>query len=262
MPEACSGLLPSDEFPKKNALPMKQYRQLFFDLDNTLWDFDRNSRLALAETFRKFNPGLHQFDRFFEVYSKYNEDLWELYRKERITKQELTRSRFDLSFRDTGITGIDGEEFNREYLALLPHQTHLCEGARSVLEKLSAKHNLYIITNGFSEVQYKKLENSGLSPFFKRVFTSEEIRINKPSPEIFRYAMKTCNARKKESLMVGDSWEVDIVGAMETGMDQVWVVRNRQERQKSSAENKQPPVSGTKTYVINQLEELLDIIPA
>jgi putative hydrolase of the HAD superfamily len=239
---------------------MKEYRHLFFDLDNTLWDFDLNSRLALRETFVKYNLGLHQFDRFFEVYIRHNEHLWELYRNNMITKQELTRSRFDLSFRETGITGIGGEEFNGEYLAILPDQTALCRGALDVVKKLSVQYKLYIITNGFSEVQIKKMDKSGLLPYFRRIFTSEETGINKPSPEIFRYALKTSNAQKKESLMIGDSWEIDIAGAMEAGLDQVWIVHNGTEQEYTSDMCHQHGISRTKTYRIQKLEELLNII--
>ncbi len=239
---------------------MKKYSHLFFDLDNTLWDFDLNSRLALRETFEKYNLGLHHFDHFFEVYSKHNGQLWELYNKNRITKQELTRSRFDLSFRETGITGIGGEDFNREYLAYLPDQTALCRGALDVVKKLAVQHRLYIITNGFSEVQVKKMDNSGLTPFFRKIFTSEEIGINKPSPEIFRYALKTVNARKKDSLMIGDSFEIDIAGAKEAGLDQVWIVHSRPEQDNTSEIHHQQGISRTKTYKIHKLEELLNII--
>lgn len=238
---------------------MKKYRHLFFDLDNTLWDFDRNSRLALRETFIKYNLGLHQFDRFFEVYSKHNGLLWELYNKNKITKQELTRSRFNLSFGETGITGIDDEDFNREYLALLPGQTALCPGALDVVKKLSGQLNLYVITNGFSEVQFKKMENSGLLPYFNKIFTSEETGINKPSPEIFRYALKTTNAPKKESLMVGDSFEIDIVGAMNAGLDQVWIVNSRQRLEDTARLLHQQGNSRTRTYRIHQLGKLLSI---
>jgi putative hydrolase of the HAD superfamily len=239
---------------------MNRYRHLFFDLDSTLWDFDRNSPLALKETFRKYNLDLRLFDRFYEVYSRYNNTLWELYRRNGITKQELTRSRFELTFTDTGITGIDGSEFNNDYLDLLPEQTLLCAGAKEVLEKLSMKAEMHIITNGFSEVQYRKMANSGIRQFFKRIFVSEEIKSNKPSPEIFRYAMKACNARKKECLMIGDSWEVDIIGAMQTGMDQIWYNPVPDEKQVSEAESYLRLHSKTTTYRIIHLEELLTIL--
>jgi putative hydrolase of the HAD superfamily len=239
---------------------MSRYRHLFFDLDNTIWDFNLNSYHALKETFILYGLDLHLFDRFFEIYIFHNEKLWELYRQNRITKEILSRERFRLSFAETGITGVDGTGFNRDYLTRLPDQTRLCDGAGNVLEKLSGKYEMYIITNGFSEVQYAKLENSGISRFFSKVFVSEEIGYAKPSPEIFRFAMKHCNARKRESLMIGDSWEVDIAGAMETGIDQVYYQPYEDSVLPENGEKSGKKNSKTTTYLIKHLEELVNIL--
>jgi len=237
-----------------------RYRHLFFDLDNTIWDFDRNSWFALRETFRKFNLDEGRFEEFFASYNHHNERLWELYRKNAITKQALSHSRFDLALQEMGITGIDGMEFNDAYLEGLPLQTRLCEGAPKVLEILSAKYQMHIITNGFVEVQYKKMALSRLSPFFRGIFVSEEIKSPKPSPEIFRHALKSSNARKKESLMIGDSWEVDIMGAMKVGIDQVHYAPFLENRDFTPEESEIVGHSRTCTYRINRLEELLDFL--
>ncbi len=202
-------------------LNRSHYRHLFFDLDNTLWDFSRNSWFALQNALEKHSLDPAHFSAFYQVYNRHNDALWELYRQNGITKEELSRGRFDRTLEELGIRGIDGLELNQTYLSLMPLQTHLCEGAMEVVENLARRYQLHIITNGFSEVQYKKLTNSGLAPYFKKVFVSEEIKSPKPSPGIFRYALKSCNARKKESLMIGDSWEIDILGAMKVGIDQV-----------------------------------------
>jgi putative hydrolase of the HAD superfamily len=239
---------------------MKKYRHLFFDLDNTVWDFNLNSRHALIETFSIYNLDMGLFDRFFETYMIHNERLWELYRQNGITKEELTKTRFSLSFQDTGIEGIDGSIFNHDYLEQLPLQTRLCDGAREVLEKLSLKYEMHIITNGFSDVQYKKMAHSDLNRFFKRIFTSEEIKSPKPSPEIFRHALKTCNARKKESLMIGDSWEVDIIGAMQTGIDQIHYAPYLADSNFIEEEMLAIKRTRTVTFRINRLEELLDLL--
>jgi putative hydrolase of the HAD superfamily len=203
---------------------------------------------------------LHLFDRFFEIYTFHNERLWELFRQNGITKEILTRQRFELSFAETGITGVDCIGFNRDYLVLMPDQTRLCDGTENVLEKLSGKYEMYIITNGFSEVQYAKLESSGISRFFSKMFVSEEIGYAKPSPEIFRFALKYCNARKRESLMIGDSWEVDILGAMETGIDQVFYHPFTGSKLPEDEEKFTKKDSKTTTYRINHLEELTGIL--
>jgi YjjG family noncanonical pyrimidine nucleotidase len=236
---------------------MKKYRHLFFDLDNTLWDFNLNSYYALRHTFEMVHLDMNLYEKFFPVYMANNERLWDLYRQNIITKEELSKSRFEISFLETGIEGINAVDFNRNYLLQMPLQTRLCDGAMNVLEKLSEKYDMHIITNGFAEVQYKKLKNSNLSQFFGKIFVSEEIKSPKPAPEIFHHALKTCNARKKESLMIGDSWEVDIVGALEIGMDQVFynpaLEANPEEKQLTNQGNG----SKTKTYFIRNLNELL-----
>jgi YjjG family noncanonical pyrimidine nucleotidase len=239
---------------------MKKYRHLFFDLDNTIWDFNLNSYYALKHTFEMYHLDMNHYEKFFGIYLTNNERLWDLYRQNKITKEELSKSRFEISFLETGIEGINAVDFNRDYLSQMPLQTRLCDGARNVLEKLSEKYDMHIITNGFAEVQYKKLEKSDLVHFFKKVFVSEEIKSPKPAPEIFHHALKSCNARKKESLMIGDSWEVDIVGALEIGMDQVFYnpvsETNLEEKQITNQGNK----SKTTTYHIRNLNELLTFL--
>jgi putative hydrolase of the HAD superfamily len=239
---------------------MKHYRHLFFDLDNTVWDFNMNSRFALLETFKLYNLDQSLFEGFLKSYIIHNEKLWALYRQNGITKEELTKKRFDLSFQETGLEGVDAVAFNRDYLDNLPFQTRLCDGALEVLEKLSRKYEMHIITNGFREVQYKKMEKSDLNRFFKRIFVSEEIKSPKPSPEIFRHAMKSCNARKKESLMIGDDWEVDILGAMQTGIDQVHYAPNLPDIYFTDEELVIINRFRTATFRINRLEELLDML--
>jgi YjjG family noncanonical pyrimidine nucleotidase len=238
---------------------MKHYRHLFFDLDNTIWDFNRNSWYALQETFKKFNLNLKSFEVFFEAYNRHNDHLWELYRQNEITKQDLSGKRFELTFLETGIIGINGMDFNNSYLERMPYQTRLCDGAMEVLKKLSVKYKMHIITNGFSEVQHKKLSVSGIDRFFGKVILSEDINISKPSPGIFLHALKTCNAKKKESLMIGDSWEIDIIGAMEAGIDQVHYTPFRKNAEFTPAESAVIAKSGTKTYRINRLEDVFRI---
>ncbi len=236
------------------------YKHLFFDLDNTVWNFDLNSYHAMFEVYLHYNLPVNQYDSFFEIYNLHNDKLWELYRRNEIPKYQLAAERFNLTFSDTGITGITGEEFNKKYLEQMPLQTKLCDGAHEVLEKLSKRFKLHVITNGFVEVQYKKLTNSNIRLYFDRIFISEEIGNPKPSREIFMHALKNTNARKRESLMIGDSWEVDVIGAMASGIDQVHYAPNLKSKLFAPDELIQITQSSTQTYRINSLIEIYAIL--
>jgi len=241
---------------------LKKYKHIFFDLDNTLWDFERNSAEALKLTFHQFHlDGLiNDFSEFHKVYAGHNERLWELYRNNGISKQELIRQRFQHTFDAFCLHGIDPLEFNEVFLRLMPLQTVLVPGAPEVLDYLNKKqYLLYIITNGFTEVQGKKLEMTGIRHFFKRIFISEEIGAQKPSGEIFESALKSSNARKMESLMVGDSWDVDIEGARKTGIDQVYFSSGlvHPEPGKQAGNHK---ANATVTFIISDLLQILSIL--
>jgi putative hydrolase of the HAD superfamily len=204
----------------------KKYTHIFFDLDNTLWDFTKNSYNALLKTFSFYSLQNHNDDYtlFFETYSKRNKLLWIDYRKGKISKDELKILRFQQTFNDLNIEGVDPDEVNTFYLTEMSRQVNLKEGAADLLDFLQRKgYLLYIITNGFREVQYEKLENTGLKKYFNKVFISEEIKASKPAKEIFEYAIKSANAKKKTSLMVGDEWETDVLGAVHAEMDVVWL---------------------------------------
>ena len=239
---------------------MTHYRHLFFDLDNTIWDFNRNSRDALMGCFPVFGLELSLFEEFFRIYNLHNDALWELYRRNGISKEDLSKARFNLTLEEMGISGIDGRELNQAYLAGMPLQTRLCEGTMEVLAPLARKYQLHIITNGFSEVQYKKLGHSGLATFFSKVFVSEEIKAPKPAPEIFRHALKTCNARKRESLMIGDSWEVDILGAMNAGIDQIHYAPDLPDASFTPAERESLHKNRTLTRRIQKLTDLIPLL--
>jgi putative hydrolase of the HAD superfamily len=204
----------------------KKYTHIFFDLDNTLWDFKTNSKLAMQITFDYFKIGTKQidFDTYYIIYEKHNHALWESYRKKEVDKKELIKRRFADTFTDLEIDGIDPEEINAFYLDEMAKQKVLYPGVIELLEHLKSKHyQLYIITNGFKDVQNKKLKLSGLYIYFNKVFTSEEVKTPKPGREIFEYAIKSANAKKERSLMVGDDWDVDIIGALNFGIDAVFI---------------------------------------
>jgi len=207
----------------KSALFSKKYTHIFFDLDNTLWDFNRNSKSAMQEAFDFYRLNMQaDFEKFFDIYTEYNHQLWALYRNNEVGKKELTRLRFQNTFEDLNISGVDPEKMNETYLNVMPKQTFLNQGASELLQYLkSKKYQLFVITNGFKEVQYNKIKTSSLKPFFQKVFVSEEIKTPKPGREIFEYAVKSSNAKKSKSIMVGDDWETDILGAVNFGIDAI-----------------------------------------
>lgn len=205
---------------------MKKYQHIYFDLDRTLWDFDKNSVLAFKEIFSKYNLNniFPDFNSFVCTYQKHNDDLWALYREGKIKKAKLRNERFLLTLEDFGIKDEKlAEKIGDEYVTISPMQTVLFPNVHEILTYLKAKkYNLYIITNGFKEVQYVKLENSNLTQYFDKVFTSEEVGHQKPKPEIFSHAITTVNAKKVQSIMIGDDINVDIQGAKDFGIDQIF----------------------------------------
>lgn len=208
----------------------KRYTHIFFDLDNTLWDFEKNSRVAMQSTFNHFifDSFKIDFNTFLKVYSKHNDALWMNYRKKEMGKKELVRRRFQDTLSELKICGVDPEQMNIFYLNEMPKQKLLYPGVLEILEYLKNKHyQLFIITNGFTEVQHRKIESSGLKTFFKKVFTSEEVKTPKPGREIFEYAVKSVNAKKINSLMIGDDWEVDVRGAIDFGIDAVYFANKK-----------------------------------
>ncbi len=210
-------------FVKKQDL--KAYKHIFFDLDRTLWDFDANSRAALTDVFEKHELGKYyeSCEPFIQGYHKHNELLWDRYRQGNIKKELLRSLRFDLTLQDAK---VDNKELARtigeDYLHLSTEKTILFPFTHEILIYLQEKYPLYILTNGFRETQFSKMKNCNLSKYFHAVFTSETIGYNKPHPKIFQWAMSSVNGRKEECLMIGDDIEVDILGAKNCGIDQVF----------------------------------------
>ena len=203
---------------------MRTYDHLFFDLDNTLWDFTTNSRLAMEQTLIQNGliPRLASFDSYFRYYEQINHSLWNDYHSKKITKQKLITERFSRSMQPFGIIDYDWKVLNSRYLENMALQTQLFPGTLETLTSLKSKgYQMHIITNGFREVQHSKLINCGLNEFFTQIFISEDIQTTKPHRQIFEHALKSTNAQKKRSIMIGDSWDTDIFGALEFGMDQI-----------------------------------------
>lgn len=205
-----------------------KYRHLFFDLDHTLWDFEANARATLKELHESLHleeRGINDFELFHKNYLAHNEKLWERYRNGYIKQDELRVKRMQLSLLDFKIADEElAKKMGELFLDLLPTRTILFPDAKEILAYLKNKnYELHLITNGFEKTQHNKLKHSGLNEFFKEVITSEGSNSLKPNKDIFEFALNKSGAVKEESIMLGDSIEVDIIGAMNAGIDQVYI---------------------------------------
>ncbi|MBQ7763251.1 MAG: YjjG family noncanonical pyrimidine nucleotidase [Flavobacteriales bacterium] len=227
---------------------------LFFDLDHTLWDFELNSSLALEETLENLSlvgrNGLTA-ENFIKRYHVINDRMWDQYRRGKIEKSALRSRRFDealalFSIRENGLA----ERFADMYLSLCPVKKNLFPGAQDVLENLSARYPVWLLTNGFSEVQAVKIENPGIKPYISGMVTSEEAGAKKPSREIFDYAVKRAGAEASSSAMIGDDLENDVHAALAAGFARaVWF----------NPSGSQGDVSDSRISVVKSLEELAGI---
>jgi putative hydrolase of the HAD superfamily len=205
-----------------------KYKHLFFDLDHTLWDFDANARATLQQLHIDLDlvsKGIHDFDLFYQNYLVHNEKLWARYRNGHIKQEELRLKRMWLTLLDFKIADEAlAQQLNELFLQLLPGRTILFPDTKEVLQYLLDKgYQLHLITNGFEETQHSKLKYSGLTPFFREVITSEGSNSLKPQKEIFDYALERAGATAAESIMIGDSLEIDVAGALNAGMDAIHV---------------------------------------
>lgn len=208
-----------------------KYKHLFFDLDHTLWDFDANARATLLQLHIDLNlpdKGIHDFDLFYRNYLVHNEKLWARYRNGYIKQEELRLKRMWLTLLDFKVADEAlAQQLNELFLHLLPTRTLLFPHAIEVLQYLREKgYCLHIITNGFEKTQHSKLDSCGLKKYFLHIITSEGSGSLKPQKEIFDFALTKAGAEAKESIMIGDSIEVDIEGAFNAGLDQVHVNYN------------------------------------
>jgi len=203
----------------------KSYKHIFFDLDRTLWDFDASSNEAFHDIYEKFglkNKGVDSVSSFKDYYNHHNEILWGQYREGKLSKEVLRGLRFRLTLKEFGVDDEElAQQIGMHYVKISPLLVHLFPNAFQILDYLHPKYQLHIITNGFSEVQYTKLETSGLGKYFIKVITSEEAGVKKPDPKIFELALNKAKANLDASIMIGDDPEVDIIGAKNIGMDQV-----------------------------------------
>lgn len=205
-----------------------QIKHIFFDLDHTLWDFETNSDKAFEKAFQNLQFKV-DLAKFLNYYRPINQKYWKLYREEKVTKAQLRHGRLKDTFKFLKIIVSDEmiEAMAVEYIRVLPENNQLFDGTLEILEHLSLKYQMHIITNGFQEVQHLKLEKSGISSYFKHIITSESVGFQKPHPDIFHYAMRVANTFPHESIMIGDNWEADIMGAHHCGMEVIFCNYNQ-----------------------------------
>ncbi len=231
---------------------MKKYKHVFIDFDRTLWDFEKST----AETFREIydifelkTKGIQLIDEFTETYNKKNDLLWSYYRKNEITKKSLNVKRFILTLNEFK---IDDQELAKQiaeyYIIHSPRKINMFPYVHEILSYLHLKYKLYLLTNGFEEVQQKKLDLGDLRKYFTSVITSEKAGVKKPDKGIFFYALGTTGAKVDESLMIGDDLRVDIDGAKTVNMDHIYV------------NYKKLPHNDTVTYEVNTLKEIETIL--
>lgn len=228
------------------------YKNLFIDLDDTLWDTCHNNKECLEELYNDYHWGRYyaSFEAFYAIYVPNNERLWEQYRNHEIERHTLIFERFHYMLSPMG---IDDREtvlaINRDFLNRTTTKTRLIPGAIELLEYLQPSYRLFILSNGFREVQFRKLSNAGLAPYIERMILSEDAGIQKPHKEIFDFALINTNSRRSESLMIGDSWDADIVGARNSRIDQLWL--NPQNH---------PAKEFAPTYTVKSLKEIKEIL--
>ncbi len=231
----------------------KQYKFVFLDLDDTIWDFHANAKAVLFEIFEEQH--LHRyfagFDEYFNIYAKRNLELWDMYGKGQITKVFLNVERFRHPMMKVGIDDITlAEETGLRFLDLLPSRTELIPYAKELLDYLSAKFPITVVSNGFFEVQYKKIHSCRLEKYFSHVVLSEEANALKPDKRIFEYALELNHATASETIMIGDSFEADIVGAQNAGIDQIFFQLNHEPIN----------IKVNPTFTVQHLEEILSIL--
>ena len=231
---------------------MKTYTHLFFDLDHTLWDFEKNSEETLKHLFEVYNLSRYgfSFDDFFRKYSYVNKRLWQLYNVGKVNQEQLRRTRFHKTLRDLGVPQDEiPVELEQEYLRICPTKSACFPFTHEALSYLKTKYQLHIITNGFKESQLQKISNSNLKAYFGEVITSECSGFAKPDRRIFQHALERVNwSDTKTCIMIGDNLEADILGAQNAGIDQVFF------------NPEQKPLPLKPTYEIACLSELQRIL--
>jgi putative hydrolase of the HAD superfamily len=231
---------------------LKNYQHLFFDLDHTLWDYDRNVRESLSELFQIYSlqdVGIPTFEQFFSSFHEVNFQLWDDYNLGKIDKQGLRRERFPRIFSHAGgDPNAIPAPFEEDFMHRTSSKPHLFPHSKEILDYLRKSYRVHLITNGFDESQAKKMRSSGLTDYFELVVTSETTGYKKPDPRIFHYALEQLNTAPSACLMIGDNPNSDILGAQRADIDQVYF----------NPEGKASPIQAT--YEIRHLQELEQLL--
>ena len=215
---------------------MKNIKHIFFDLDHTLWNFEKNSALTFKFLLDKYNITI-DLQKFLKVYMPINFSLWNLYRDDKITKEYLRHNRLKSTFEKLNIKIDSGliDKISNDYVKHLPDNNFLLPNAISVLDYLFQKYKLHIITNGFTEVQNTKISNSNLNKYFSCIIDSETVGVKKPHSKIFNYAYNISKAAyKNECLMIGDNYQADVMGALNNGFKAIHLNSNNESYHENS----------------------------
>ncbi|MBO5961022.1 MAG: YjjG family noncanonical pyrimidine nucleotidase [Paludibacteraceae bacterium] len=230
---------------------LKTYSAVFIDWDDTLWDFHATAYIAMEKAYDTYDLQryFHSFQHFYNLYEGRNRELWAEYAQGNITKDNLQRERFQYPFRmvnqeDDDLAGQVGNDF----LELTIQQNKLITGAKELMAYLAQKYPIIVLSNGFKEVQYRKIATSGLQEYITHVVLSEEVGVQKPNKLIFEYALKLINKKASEVMMIGDNMETDIMGAAEMGMDTIYLSKNM------------TSTTDYPTYTVQTLREIQNIL--
>jgi putative hydrolase of the HAD superfamily len=231
----------------------KAYKHILWDLDHTLWDFEKNSIAALQKLYDNFeleNKGIANFESFEKVYHAHNDKLWARFRKGYISREAMRWKRMHVSLIDFKILDEKlAKDMGEKYLDYLPEQNNLFDNALEILEYCKNKnYKQHIITNGFEETQMQKMRNSNILHYFEAIITSEKAMCMKPNVAIFEYTLQKINATSADCIMIGDALDVDVLGAVNANIDGVWFNPNKLLQH------------GPRTHEINNLKSLLEII--
>jgi putative hydrolase of the HAD superfamily len=204
---------------------MRSYRHIFFDLDHTLWDFEKCSQETLTESYLEYDlkkAGIQHLPTFLEAFSRINRQLWTMYDNNQISKEDIRKNRFPMILRYLGINNIEFiHEIEIQYLKRCPQKPHLIPHSQEVLDYLQQKgtYRLHILTNGFADIQHIKMKSSSIYHYFDNIITSELSGHKKPFRQMYEFALQLTNAELQQSIMIGDNLDTDMKGAIEIGMD-------------------------------------------
>ena len=231
---------------------MRKYTHIFFDLDHTLWDYDANATETINELLDKYRlVDDHAVDRdtFLKEFFLVNNELWSRFNQGQVDKEYIRTRRFRMVLNKLEVEGFENiKGLQEDFITECPTKGKLIPGAGEIVKKLSKAYTLYIITNGFDDIQHTKVKYCGLEDYFEDIITSERAQVQKPDPTIFHFAMDLAMVDKSCSLMIGDNIGSDIVGAISAGIDQVYF-------------NPENHTNGVKpTYEITHLDQLADIL--